>query len=97
MGIFDFLKKPSYETTDELLALEGKKRNDWIVIEFARLLEERMLLIGKKKMTEEELTILAIEGLEAKVNNDGFYGFFAHSTKEYVPIIVDSLRRNQGN
>jgi len=97
MSIFRNFNKPTYATTEELLAYEGKKRTDWIVGEFAKDLEERMLIIGKDKMTEEELVVLAVEALEDKVNNDGYHGYFTHSTKEFVPIIIDSLKRIKAN
>jgi hypothetical protein len=37
--------------------------------------------------------VLAVEALEREVNNGGYDQFFANSSQEFAPVIVDSLKR----
>lgn len=83
----------SGETIDELLALEREYRIDSLVLAFEQAMDQKAARIGEENLTEEERIILAIEALEREVNNGGYGQFFVNSSREYVPIIVHSLRR----
>jgi hypothetical protein len=48
---------------------------------------------GREALSAEEFVILAVEALEREVNNDGYDGFFVNSSKEFAPVVVDSLNR----
>jgi hypothetical protein len=80
------------ESFDELIGLEGKYRIDSLVIAFEQAMSQKAARVGMNKLTAEERVILAIEALEREVNNGGYSQFFVN-TPEYVPIIVDALRR----
>ena len=80
------------ETVQELIAFAGKYRTDSIVLAFEQAMERKAARIGEDKLSLEERVILAIEALEREVNNGGYSQFFIN-TGEYIPIIVDALRR----
>jgi hypothetical protein len=88
-----FLDAYSGETTDELLALEGKYRIDSLVLAFEQAMDQKAARVGDESLTEEERIILAIEALEREVNNGGYGQFFVNSSRKYGPIIVHALRR----
>jgi hypothetical protein len=83
----------SGQSTDELIALEGKYRTDSLVVAFHMAMSQKAARIGEENLTEEERIILAIEALETEVNAGGYDQFFRNSSKEYVPLIADALRR----
>lgn len=80
-----FLKSYDGQSTDELIALEGKFRTDSIVLAFEAALD------GKEKLTTAERAILAVEAIEREVNNGGFNQFFVNSSGELSPYVVESL------
>jgi hypothetical protein len=86
-----WLDQYSGQTTDELIALEGKYRTDSLVIVFEQALDQKVYSFGKKSLTEEERVVLAVEALEREVNNGGYDQFFVNSSKEYTSIIVAAL------
>lgn len=81
-----FLESFGGQSTDELIALAETHRIDSIVLAFEQALQD------KDMPTVEERTVVAIEGLEREVNNGGFSQFFANSSNEFVPVIVDALK-----
>jgi Domain of unknown function (DUF4375) len=83
----------SGETVDELIALERTHRIASLVLAFEQAMDQKAAREGDHKLNDEERTILAIEALEREVNNGGYGQFFVNSSREYSPIIVDSLRR----
>ena len=83
----------SGESVEDLIALEGKYRTDSLVVAFEQALDQKAARVGDEKLTDEERVILAIEALEREVNNGGYGQFFVNSSREYAPIIVESLRR----
>jgi hypothetical protein len=83
----------SGQTTEELIALEGKYRNDSLVLAFEQALDQKAERVGEEGLTHEERVILAVEALEREVNNGGYDQFFFNSSNEYTPIIVDALNR----
>ena len=82
----------SGQSTDELIALEGKYRTDSLVCAFEQVIQQKAVIIGDDSLTDEERVILAVEALEREVNNGGYVQFFFNS-KEYAPIVVDALNR----
>jgi hypothetical protein len=93
MSELQWLDGYSGQTVDDLIALEGKYRTDSIVLAFEQAIDQKAARVGDAKLTAEERTILAIEALEREVNNGGYGQFFLNSSREYAPIIVQSLRR----
>jgi hypothetical protein len=93
MSELRWLDRYGGETVDELIALEGKYRTDSLAVAFEQAMDQKAVRIGHDNLTEEERIILAIEALESEVNNGGYGQYFVNSSREYVPIIVDALRR----
>ncbi len=83
----------SGQSTDELLELEGKYRTDSLVVAFEQAIEQKAARVSPENLTEQERVILAIEALEREVNNGGYNQFFTNSSKKFVPIIINSLKR----
>jgi hypothetical protein len=81
------------ESVDELIALEGKYRTDSLVLAFEPAMDQKAARVGEDKLTAEERVILAVEALEREVNNGGYGRFLVNSSRDYAPIIVDTLRR----
>ena len=88
-----WLDEYSGQTTEELISLDGKYRTDSIIVAFEQALNQKAARFGDESLSNEEILILAIEALETEVNNGGYDQFFRNSSKEYVSIIVDSLKR----
>jgi hypothetical protein len=88
-----WLERYSGETVDDLIALERTHRIDSLVLAFEQAMDQKAAREGDLQLTKEERTILAIEALEREVNNGGYGQFFVNSSREYTPIIVESLRR----
>jgi isopentenyl diphosphate isomerase/L-lactate dehydrogenase-like FMN-dependent dehydrogenase len=84
-----WLEEFSGETTEELLALEGRYRIDSLVLAFEQALQKK----AAAHLSTEERIVLAVEALEREVNNGGYDQFFSNSSREYCPIIVSSLER----
>ncbi len=89
----EWLDEYSGQTTDELIALQGKYRTDSIVLAFEQALSQKAERVGPEGLTEEERVVLAIEALEREVNNGGYWQFFVNSSNEYASILVDALNR----
>jgi hypothetical protein len=81
------------QTTDELIALEGKYRTDSLVSAFEQAIQQKAERLGEDKLTAEERIVLAIEAMEREVNNGGFWQFFVNSSREYAPLLVEALQR----
>ncbi len=88
-----WLERYAGQTTDQLLALEREYRIDSLVVAFQQALDQKSARQGESSLSEEECVILAIEALESEVNNGGYRQFFENSSREYAPIIVQSLKR----
>ncbi|MDK2970722.1 MAG: hypothetical protein PWP23_477 [Candidatus Sumerlaeota bacterium] len=76
------------QTTEELLALEGKYRTDSLVAAFEEALAS--MADGSHGFSYEEVVILAVEALEYEVNNGGYMQFFVNAS-EFVPLAIDAL------
>lgn len=81
-----FLKSYGGQSTDELLALEGRYRIDSLVLAFEQAIE------AKAEASQDERVVLAVEAMEREVNNGGFSQFFLNSSGQYAPILEESLR-----
>jgi aspartokinase len=86
-----WLDNYSGETTDELLAMEGRYRTDSLVLIFEQAIGQKAAREGDQSLSSEERVVLAIEALEREVNNGGYEQFFLNSSREYASIIVDAL------
>jgi hypothetical protein len=81
----------SGETTEALIALEGRYRTDSIVVAFEQALDVKASA-NATSLTEPEWVVLAVEALEREVNNGGFRQFFVNC--EFCsPWIADALER----
>ena len=88
-----WLEVYSGQTVDELLSLEGEYRIDSIVVAFYQAVDQKAAREGDDALNPEERIIVAIEALEAEVNNGGYAQFFLNSSREYAPTIVQALAR----
>ena len=93
MSDLKFLSDYSGQTAEQLLALEGEYRIDSLVLAFEQALDQKAAREGAGAVNVEERIILAIEALEREVNNGGYDQFFANSSREFAPIIVQALLR----
>jgi Domain of unknown function (DUF4375) len=83
----------SGQTTKELIALEEDYRVDSIVLAFEQAVGQKAVRQGESSLDQDERIVLAVEALEREVNNGGYSQFFINSSREYTPIIADSLQR----
>ena len=87
------LKEYSGQTVEQLLSLEGECRIDSLIVAFHQAVDQKAAREGDDALSSEEQIILAIETLEAEVNNGGHAQFFLNSSREYAPTIVQALAR----
>jgi hypothetical protein len=83
----------SGESTEQLLALEGKYRIDSLVLAFEQGISQKAERESRQSLTDEERIVLAVEALEREVNNGGYDQFFVNSSREFAAIIVGALQR----
>jgi hypothetical protein len=83
----------SGQTLEQLLSLQGRQRIDSLVLAFEEAINQKVNRSGSTALTEQERIVLAVEALEREVNNGGYEQFFMNSSREFAPVIVDSLRR----
>ena len=93
MAELKWLKEYSGQTVEQLLSLEGEYRIDSLVVVFHQAVDLEAAREGDDALNPEERIIVAIEALEAEVNNGGYAQFFLNSSREYVPTIVQALVR----
>jgi hypothetical protein len=82
-----FLRSYSGQTTDQLIALESDHRVDSLVLAFEQAIQQ------KKKRSQVEIDILAVEAMEREVNNGGFHQFFLNSSREFAAVLPSALER----
>lgn len=92
MAELEWLDGYSGQTTEQLLALEGRYREDSLVLAFEEAIMQKEARIGSDELSDEAAIVLAIEALEREVNNGGYDQFFVN-TMEFSPVIVESLKR----
>jgi hypothetical protein len=86
-----WLEAYSGESTDALLALEGRYRTDSLVVAFEQAVAQKAHREGDAALSTEEYQILAVEALEREVNNGGYAQFFTNSSKEFASRVAQAL------
>ena len=81
------------QSTQELIACKNTHRIDSLLCALEEGIQAKERQDGEAGLTDEERVVLAVRALDREVNNGGFSQFFANSSRRFVPIIVDSLRR----
>ena len=89
----EWLSGYSGQTVEQLISLEGKYRIDSLVLAFEQAIGQKAVREGTNRLTDEESVVLAVEALEREVNNGGYDQFFKNSSREFAPLIVESLQR----
>jgi Domain of unknown function (DUF4375) len=88
----EWLSGYSGQTTEELISLEGTYRTDSLVLAFEQAIDQKEFEYGKNRLSRAERIIQAVEALEREVNNGGYSQFFKNSSREFAPVIVESLQ-----
>jgi hypothetical protein len=81
------------ESTEELIALEGKYRLDSLVGAFEEALRAKDSKVGREALSEAELVVLTVAAFEREMKGGGYAHVFRKSSKAYAPYFVDSLDR----
>ena len=83
------------QTTSELIACKNSHSIDSLLCAFEWGIQAKAKVgpEGEGSLTDEERLVLAVMALDREVNNGGYDQFFVNSSRRFVPIIVDSLRR----
>ncbi len=82
-----FLESYGGQTLDELIALESDYRIDSLVLAVEQALTDKL----RGQLTEAEMVVLAVEGMEREVNNGGYQQFFGNSSGEFTSFLVRAL------
>jgi len=98
-AIRDSLKKSfqridaySRKSLDELLAITDIDESE-LLTGIGEAIHRKSKHDGKQKLSQEEQMYLAVIALDREVNNGGYTQFFLNTSREYTPMIVDSLLR----
>jgi hypothetical protein len=81
------------ESAETLFSLASSHRIDSLVVAFETALDQKAATLGLAALSQPEVDVLAVEGLEREVNNGGYRQFFMNSSNAYASQIVDALRR----
>ena len=92
MPRLEWLGSYSGQTVEELISLEGRYRTDSLVSAFEQALDQKAARDGESSLTDQERVVLAVEALEREINNGGYAQFFSNSSREYAPLITQSLQ-----
>ena len=74
------------QSTDQLIALEQNYRTDSIVLAFEDALRQKEERVGIAGLTDAERVVLAVEALEAEVNNGGYWSILRESISHLRPL-----------
>lgn len=85
-----FLESYTGQSTGQLIALAADHRVDSLVLAFEQAIEQKR---AKKKLSQPEADILAVEAVEREVNNGGYHQFFVNSSKEHAATLPAALER----
>jgi len=85
--------KYSDQNIDQLLSLEGEYRIDSLLAAMEQAIGQKAAREGDGSLSAEERVVLAVEALQREINNGGYDQFFVNSSREYAPMIVDTLAR----
>jgi len=86
------LQRYSMETTEQMLAYEGRYDNTSIIMMIGEAIDLKWTHKGEETVSAAEKIVDAIWSLEVDVMNGGFGSFFGGSSARYTPMIVDALR-----
>lgn len=81
------------QTTSELIACKNTHSIASLLCAFEWGIQAKVGPGGEEELTKDERLVLAVMALQREVNNGGYSQFFTNSSRRFVPIIVDSLRR----
>ena len=81
----------SDQSPAQLVGLASEYRTDSIVLAFETALRAKLDRVGLQSLSQAEIYVLAIEGLEREVNNGGFDQFFRNATSVFAPIVENAL------
>ena len=83
------------QTTSELIACKNSHRVISLLFAFEWGIQAKAKAgpAGEGGLTGEERLVLAVMALNREVDNGGYDQFFVNSSRRFVAIIVDSLRR----
>lgn len=84
-------ERASGKSVDELLAMTAGQNESQFLFAIELAIQQKEERVGLANLSDEERIVLAIEALEREVNNGGYSQFFLNSSREFAPIIVDSL------
>jgi hypothetical protein len=85
-----FLESYGGQTVQQLIAMEDSYRKDSLVLAFEQALQAKA---EKKKLSQAEHDVLAIEAMEREVNNGGFHQFMVNDSHVYASALPDALGR----
>jgi|GEM_PF-834803 len=86
-----FLQSYADQSVDQLIAMEADYRIDSLLGAFEKAINRKKA--KKKRLSQVEVDILAIEAMEREVNNGGYHQFFLNPSKEYAAGLPASLDR----
>lgn len=81
----------SGQTASELIACKNSHRIDSLLCALEEGIQNKRDQQGS--VTDEERLVLAVMALDREVNNGGHYQFFVNSSRQFAPIIEQSLLR----
>ena len=87
------LQRYSMETTEQMLAHDGKFDRSSIIMLFCEAIDLKSFREGEESISLEERTVDAVWSLETEVMNGGYRQFFCNTSGLHAPIIVDALMR----
>ena len=83
----------SGETANELFSYPPKDQEVSLVQAFREGIQRKAARKGKRAVSHEEQTVLAVTALDQEVNNGGYDQFLRNSSRVFAPIVVESLLR----
>lgn len=87
------LQRYSMETTEQMLAHEGKYDNSSIIMLIGEAIDLKSFREGEESISLEERIVDAVWSLDTEVMNGGYSQFFCNISGMHTPIIVDALKR----
>lgn len=88
------LQRYSMETTEQMLAHEGKYDNSSIIMLICEAIDLKSSREGEESISLEERIVDAVWSLDVEVMNGGYSQFFCNTSGMHTPTIVDALKRS---
>lgn len=79
------LQRYSMETTEQMLAYEGKYDNSSIIMLICEAIDLKSTREGEESISQEERIADAVWSLETEVMNGGYEQFFCNTSGMYAP------------